>query len=52
MYINSAGFYIPEKRIGADYFTAINGLTEEWLYSRTGILARARASAEETLDSN
>lgn len=50
MYINSVGFYIPEKRIGADYFTAINGLTEDWIYPRTGILTRARASEQETLD--
>ncbi len=50
MYINAVGYYIPAKRIGADYFTEINGLTEEWIYSRTGILTRARASGEETLD--
>ncbi len=50
MYINAVGYYIPAKRIGADYFTEINGLTEEWIYSRTGILTRARASEEETLD--
>jgi 3-oxoacyl-[acyl-carrier-protein] synthase-3 len=50
MYINSIGYYIPEKRISNDYFTEVNGLTGDWIAQRTGIRTRSRASEEETID--
>lgn len=42
MYINSLGCYIPKKKISNQYFFEINGLTDEWLTSRTGIKERSR----------
>lgn len=50
MFINSIGYYIPEKRISNDYFTDVNGLTSDWIAQRTGILTRSRASEKETID--
>lgn len=51
MYINSMGFFIPQQRVGNDYFTETIGLTDEWIRQRTGIVTRSRASEEETHDS-
>lgn len=50
MYINAIGYYIPNQRIPNDYFHEINGLDSEWIYQRTGILSRSRASEKETID--
>jgi 3-oxoacyl-[acyl-carrier-protein] synthase-3 len=51
MFINAVGHYVPAKRIGNDYFTALHEhLTDEWLFKRTGIHTRAWASEEETID--
>ncbi len=50
MYINATGYYIPETRIPNNYFTGINGLTDEWISQRTGICTRAWAKPEETMD--
>lgn len=47
MYINSTGYYIPQARIPNDYFTPINGLTDEWIVKRTGISTRSRAGEGE-----
>jgi 3-oxoacyl-[acyl-carrier-protein] synthase-3 len=47
MYINSIGHYIPSARIDNSYFEKVNGLTDEWIYSRTGIKTRSKASEEE-----
>lgn len=50
MYINAIGHYIPKRRVNNEYFTQINGLTDEWIYQRTGINTRSRASEKETTD--
>jgi 3-oxoacyl-[acyl-carrier-protein] synthase-3 len=50
MFINSIGYYIPQKRISNDYFTEVSGLTGDWITQRTGILTRSRASEKETID--
>lgn len=50
MYINTMGCYVPEKRIPNDYFQNINGITSDWIYQRTGIFTRSRASEKETID--
>lgn len=50
MFINSTGFFVPETNIPNSYFTELNGLTDEWIYQRTGIRSRARASEKETLN--
>lgn len=50
MYINSTGYYIPEKRVPNSYFADLSGKDEEWFYQRTGMISRARATERETLD--
>lgn len=50
MFVNTTGYYIPNKRIYGDYFIDINGLTEDWIFSRTGIRTRSRATEKETID--
>jgi 3-oxoacyl-[acyl-carrier-protein] synthase-3 len=50
MYINTVGYYIPEERIPNDYFLNVNGLTNEWIVQRTGIVTRSKAKSEENLN--
>ena len=47
MFIHKIAHYIPEERIPNAYFESINGLTHEWIESRTGIKERSRAAATE-----
>ena len=47
MYINAIAHYLPQQIVtNADFF-AINGLSEEWILSRTGIHERRKASPGE-----
>ena len=48
MFIDSLGHYIPEDLIPNNYFENVNGLTDEWIFSRTGIKTRTKASTNET----
>ncbi len=48
MYIDSIGHYLPKNLIPNDYFLDINGLSDEWIFSRTGIKTRTKASENET----
>ena len=50
MFINALGYYIPEHRTPNSYFLEINGLSDEWIYQRTGIKTRAWANETETID--
>ena len=50
MYINSIGYYIPEKRVPNEHFLSVNGLTSEWIEQRTGIKTRSRAAEDENVD--
>lgn len=47
MYINSMGAYVPSTRIDNEHYTALNGLTSEWIVQRTGIRTRSRCAAGE-----
>jgi 3-oxoacyl-[acyl-carrier-protein] synthase-3 len=47
MYLNYLSHYLPEKRIANSYFKDINGLDDEWIFSRTGIRTRSRAAKDE-----
>lgn len=51
MYISAIGHYVPKHRVPNGYFLKINGLTDEWIYERTGIKTRARAEGEEDTNS-
>jgi 3-oxoacyl-[acyl-carrier-protein] synthase-3 len=50
MYINTTGFYIPEERVPNEYFTKITGMTDEWIFQRTGIKTRSRAREDENMN--
>ena len=50
MYINAIGAYVPEARVGNDYFEKVNGLTDEWIVQRTGIHTRSKAAEGENVN--
>lgn len=43
LYINAIAHYLPEGRVPNSYFKDVNGLDDEWIYSRTGIHNRSKA---------
>ncbi len=47
MFINAIGHYLPEQLIPNDYFLNVNGLSNEWIFSRTGIKSRTKAASSE-----
>lgn len=51
MYINSVGHYLPPERVSNDYFKDINGLTDEWIFARTGIKTRSKIKKGEDTNS-
>ena len=48
MFIDSIGHYLPQQLVPNEYFQDVNGLSDEWIYSRTGIKTRTKASENET----
>lgn len=47
LYINKISHYIPADVVPNAYFKDVNGLEEEWIYSRTGIRTRSKAGIDE-----
>jgi 3-oxoacyl-[acyl-carrier-protein] synthase-3 len=47
MYINVASHYLPELIVSNEYYTNLIGLTDEWIYKRSGIRRRAKAGSDE-----
>ena len=47
LFISQFSHYLPDERIDNNYFLDINGLTNEWIFQRTGIVTRSRASRRE-----
>lgn len=47
MYINAVAHYLPATLLPSEYYTKLTGLTEEWIYSRSGIRTRRRAQSGE-----
>ncbi len=47
MFINATGFYIPSTRVHNNHFLNLNGLTDEWIQQRTGIVTRSKAAENE-----
>jgi 3-oxoacyl-[acyl-carrier-protein] synthase-3 len=47
MYINTASYYLPETIIPNEYYTRLIGLTDEWIYKRSGIRNRTKAGIDE-----
>lgn len=51
MYINAVAHYLPSQVVNNDYFLNVNGLSDEWIFQRTGIKQRRRAAANENSNS-
>jgi len=47
MFLNSIAHYLPSIEISNDYFLDKNGLTDEWIFTRTGIKKRQKAEPHE-----
>lgn len=47
MFIHAVSHYLPEQVVGNDHFTQLNGLSDEWITTRTGISERRKASPDE-----
>ncbi|MDR1274614.1 MAG: ketoacyl-ACP synthase III [Odoribacteraceae bacterium] len=47
MFINGIAHYVPGDRVPNSYFKAVNGLDDEWIFSRTGIRTRSKANDAE-----
>ena len=47
MYINAASHYLPSTTIPNEYYLNLIGLSDEWIYRRSGIRSRTRANADE-----
>ena len=47
LFINKISHYLPDSVVPNSYFKEVNGLDDEWIYSRTGIKNRSKAAANE-----
>lgn len=47
MYINAASHYLPVTIVPNEYYAKLTGLSDEWIYKRSGIRSRTRATADE-----
>lgn len=50
MFINAMGLYVPSQRIDNDHFKDVNGLTDDWIRQRTGIVTRSKAGPDENVN--
>jgi 3-oxoacyl-[acyl-carrier-protein] synthase III len=47
MYINVAAHYLPSTTVPNEYYLNLVGLSDEWIYKRSGIRSRTRANTDE-----
>lgn len=47
MYVNAASHYLPLRTISNEYYGKLAGLSDDWIYKRSGIRSRTRADARE-----
>ena len=47
MYIDAIAHYLPETTLPNEYYARLTGLTDEWIYGRSGIRTRSRARPDE-----
>lgn len=47
MYINAVAHYLPSTVVDNSYFKDVNGLSDEWIFQRTGIKERRKAASDE-----
>jgi 3-oxoacyl-[acyl-carrier-protein] synthase-3 len=47
MYITTASHYLPTTTIFNEYYTRLAGLSDEWIFKRSGIRSRSKANTDE-----
>ena len=47
MFIHTVSHYLPRERVPNEYFSEVNGLSDSWIFERTGIKTRSRAGKDE-----
>ena len=47
MYINTASHYLPTTTIFNEYYTRLVGLSDDWIFKRSGIRSRLKADPNE-----
>ncbi|MDR2017812.1 MAG: ketoacyl-ACP synthase III [Syntrophobacterales bacterium] len=47
MYINAASHYLPGTFVPNEYYTQLLGLTDDWIFKRSGIRKRTKVQPEE-----
>lgn len=47
MYITTASHYLPTTTVFNEYYTRLMGLSDEWIFRRSGIRSRSKANTDE-----
>lgn len=47
MYITTASHYIPVTTVFNEYYTRLVGLSDDWIFKRSGIRSRSKANTDE-----
>lgn len=47
MYINASSHYLPTTSVFNEYYTRLVGLSDEWIFKRSGIRSRLKANINE-----
>jgi 3-oxoacyl-[acyl-carrier-protein] synthase III len=47
MFVNVASHYLPKTTVPNEYYTKLIGLSDEWIFKRSGIRSRTRAGVQE-----
>ena len=47
MFLHRVSHYVPQQVVTNEHFTQLNGLSDEWIESRTGIKTRRKAAPDE-----
>jgi 3-oxoacyl-[acyl-carrier-protein] synthase-3 len=47
MFINAASHYLPTTTVFNEYYTRLVGLSDEWIFKRSGIRSRPKANTDE-----
>ncbi|GET26296.1 3-oxoacyl-ACP synthase III family protein [Prolixibacter sp. NT017] len=47
MFLNTVSHYLPKERVPNGYFKEVNGLSDSWIFERTGIKTRSKAAKNE-----
>ena len=47
MYITTASHYLPNTTVFNEYYTRLMGLSDEWIFKRSGIRSRSKTNIGE-----